>query len=264
MRIRARRSPEGSRYIRVARAIAVVLAAITIAACGTSGIFRQYEYEEDLYLSLDGSATMYVNASIAALNALRGTSFDAAPTARFERDQFRQYFDTPVTHVTRIAQSRRSGRRFVHVRMDVDDVRRLADAPPFAWAAYSFERVGNLFVYKQTLAAAAAKSVGDVGWNGREIVAVRLHLPSKVEYHKLPSDYRRGNIVVWEQPLSDRLRGVPLLIYARMQTQSILYRTLWLFAVTFLAVAIGFAVTIWWIVRRGKTTADRVQPTGGV
>ena len=38
-----------------------------------------------------------------------------------------------------------------------------------------------------------------------------------------------------------------------MQTQSILYRTLWLFAATFLAVAVAFAITIWWILRRGKT-----------
>ena len=35
-------------------------------------VFRQYEYEEDIYLSLDGSATVYVNTSVAALDALRG------------------------------------------------------------------------------------------------------------------------------------------------------------------------------------------------
>ena len=58
-------------------AVAVVLALATIACGGR--IFRQYEYEEEMYLSLDGSATIYVNSSVAALNALRGASFDAEP-----------------------------------------------------------------------------------------------------------------------------------------------------------------------------------------
>jgi hypothetical protein len=258
MRIRARRSPEGS-----CRALAILLSALLMAACGSGDFFRQYEYEEDLYLSLDGSATIYVNASIAALDALRGTSFDASQAARFDREPFRRYFESPVTHVTRVSQSRRSGRRFVHVRLDVGDVRRLAEAPPFAWSTYSFERVGNLLVYKQRLGGSAGKSVGNVGWTGRESVAVRLHIPSKVEYHNtLVENFKRGNILVWEQSLADRLRGVPLEIDARMQTQSILYRTLWLFGLTFVAVAIGFAITIWWIMRRGKAT-DHVQSMGG-
>ena len=37
-----------------------------------------------------------------------------------------------------------------------------------------------------------------------------------------------------------------------MQTQSILYRTLWLFAATFLAVAVGFGLIVWWVFRRGS------------
>jgi hypothetical protein len=35
-----------------------------------------------------------------------------------------------------------------------------------------------------------------------------------------------------------------------MDTESILFRTLWLFAGTFVAVAVTFALVIWWIVRR--------------
>lgn len=54
--------------------------------------------------------------------------------------------------------------------------------------------------------------------------------------------------------LADRLRGTPLTLEARMQTQSILYRTLWLFAITFVVVAIVFAAVIWWVLQRGKTS----------
>jgi len=141
---------------------------------------------------------------------------------------------------------------------------RLAEAAPFAWSTYKFVKDGNLFVYQQTLGAAAGKAVAATGWNGSELMAVRLHVPSKIEYHNTRvENFRRGNILVWEQSLTDRLRGVPLAIDARMQTQSILYRTLWLFAATFLAVAVAFAITIWWILSRGKTPAPPAQPVGG-
>lgn len=253
MRIRAR-SPEGSRCnSRVARGVSRAFALLVIAtgaACGSGpGLFQQYEYEEEAYLSLDGTATVYVNSSVAALDALHGASFDTSRTARVDREAVRAYYSTSNTHVTRVSESRRNGRRFVHVRLDVDDVRRLADATPFAWSSYRFERDGGLFVFRQTVGPAAGKDVGTVGWTGRELAAFRLHLPSKIAYHNTRG-VGRGNIVAWEQPLADRLRGVPLTLDARMESQSILYRTLWLFGTTFLAVAIAFGLILWWVIRK--------------
>jgi hypothetical protein len=55
-----------------------VLCVLPWTACGTN-LFRQYEYEEDMFLSLDGSATITVSASIPALNALRGTVIRCEP-----------------------------------------------------------------------------------------------------------------------------------------------------------------------------------------
>jgi hypothetical protein len=236
--------------MRIAGALALA-AAVASAAC--SGVFRQYEYEEDLYLSLDGTATLYVNSSIAALDALRGASFDPSPVATVDRAAVREYFSAPFARVVgRVATSRRSGRRFVHVRIDVDDVRNLDRMAPFAWSKYEFRREGDQYRYDQTIGPSAAKPIGDAGWSGREIVAFRLHLPSKIAYHNaLPGDLRRGNILVWEQPLADRLRGVPLALEARMETESILHRTVLLFAATMVAVAIVFVLIIWRILRRG-------------
>ena len=118
------------------RGAALALAMVIVTACGSGGLFRQYQYEEEIYLSLDGSATVYVNSSVPALNALRGASFDTSPNARLDLAQVRAIYETPVTHVTSVKQSRRSNRRFVHVRLDVADVRRLGEAAPFAWSAY--------------------------------------------------------------------------------------------------------------------------------
>jgi len=245
-------------------AVLVAMVSASTVACG-AGVFRQYEYEEDVYLALDASATIYVNSSIAALNALRGTSFDTSPAARVDRDAVRAFYTTPNTHVTWVRASRRNGRRFVHVRLECDDVRKLGETAPFAWSSYRFDRDANVFVYQQTLSGSAGKAVESVGWTGKETVAFRLHLPSKIEYHtRNPMDpdadnLRRGNIVVWEQPFKDRLRGEPLTLDARMQTQSILYRTLWLFGATFLVVAAGFGLVIWRVMRAGS--AVDVQKT---
>ena len=232
---------------------------VSSVACGdTATLFRQYEYEEEVYLSLDGSATVYVNSSIPALNALRGTTFDPDPAARVDTAAVRAYYSTPATRVARVSQSRRSNRRFVHVRLEVDDVTRLGGVAPFAWSTYQFARNGDQFEYLQTVGAAAEKDVGNVGWNGGEIVAFRLHLPSKIRYHNTKREVGRGNILVWEQPLADRLRSVPVVydanggaLDARIDAQSILYTTLWLFGTTFAAVALAFGVLVVWIVRKG-------------
>ena len=134
---------------------------------------------------------------------------------------------------------------------------RVPSAPSSAWPALagstdSCKRDGDLYYYKQTGGAAAGKEVGNVGWDGDELVAFRMHLPSKIAYHNAgPGNPSRGNILSWEQPLSERLKGTPLMLDARMETQSILYRTLALFGVTFVVVAVLFVLVIWWVIRRG-------------
>ena len=82
----------------------------------------------------------------------------------------------------------------------------------------------------------------NVGWDGSEIVAFRLHLPSRILEHNArdletnePTGIHRGNILAWEQHLADRLDGRPVTIEVRMDSQSILYRTLLLFAGAFAA-----------------------------
>jgi hypothetical protein len=242
---------------------ALMVAAVLAIACGSSGLFQQYEYEEDVYLALDGSATIYVNGSLAAINALRGASFDSSSGAPFDRAKISAFYSTPVTRAVTVTSSRRSGRRFAYVRLDVDDIRNLSRAAPFAWSTYRFERDGDEYVFRQSVGRAAGHDVGDVGWSGRELVTFRLHPPSTIlSTNASAGNRRRGNILAWEQSLEDRRRSVPLFFDARMQTQSILYRTLWLFGATFAAVAATFGAAIWWVLRRGAGVAD--QTVGSV
>jgi hypothetical protein len=233
-----------------------VLIVAAAAACGsTGGLFRQYEYEEEMYLSLDGSATIYVNSSMAALNALRGTSFDARESARVDREGVSRYFTTPTTRVSRVTTSRRRGRQYVHVRLETDDVTALGSAAPFVWSSYSLNRRAETVTYKQAVAGGPAlrKAETSAEWAGDELVAFRVHIPSVVEYHNAGADnLQRGNIVVYEQSLKDRLLGQPLEIEVQMQSRSILYSTLILFASMFAVVAVLFGLVIWRVVRAGQ------------
>lgn len=248
----------GRRQRRVALCVLLNAAlAVAPAACGGNLLSRKYEYEEDIYLSLDGSATVYVNASIPALVALRGLDLDVNPRARLDRARIRALYQSPATLVESVTASRRDNRRYVHLRIEVPDVTRLGTAAPFAWSRYAFER-GEVFEYRQTLGAAAAREVGDVGWTGAERIAIRLHLPSVVPFHNSPTrTIERGNIIVWEQTLRERLEGQPLDIRAQMEPRSILVRTLALFGFTALLAALTFGVVIWLVRRRGRLAAAR-------
>ncbi len=248
--------------------LAAALAAVVgLAACNqAASLFgKQYKYEEDLYVSLDGSATLTVNASLPALVALRGLAIDPDPSGRIDSDAIRAAYQSPITEVTRVSPPwRRKGRRFVQVRVNVSDIRKLHDVGPFSWSRYGLAQENGVTVLTQHVGASAFQpgTLQNVGWDGSEIVAFRLHLPSKVRWHNSrsletnePLEVARGNILGWEQHLADRLDGVPVDIRVEMESQSILYRTLWLFGGAFLAAVTLLSVVIWWAVRKGRRQA---------
>ena len=243
--------------VRTRTLLLLLLAAAGAFAAGCSGVLKpEYEYEEELYLSLDGSATLNVNASVAALVALRGVDLDVDPRARIDRERVRSLFEGPGVTVTRVSLSRRDGRRFVHVGLEVEDVRRLSQVPRFAWSVYRLERRGDVMEYRQAVGPAAGAAVGDVGWSGEEMVSFRMHIPSVVPFHNSPGGLERGNIVTWEQSLSERLQGTPLAMQVNMEPESILYSTLLLFGATIVAAAAVFAIVIWLVARRGRALAE--------
>ena len=165
--------------------------------------------------------------------------------------------------------------------MVIPDINKLSEAPPFAWSTYEFgpakpgelqaprgqgaEDVEGVHVFTQTVGASAMKpgTLKNYGWDGSEIVAFRLHLPSKIKHHTArdletneTADATRGNILAWEQHLADRLDGQPVNIYVEMESQSILYRTLWLFGAAFAAAVLLLVLLIWWTMSRGKSPEE--------
>jgi hypothetical protein len=265
-----RETREETQYIirvvltRVTAAVLAVVSILSAAGCRGGLLGRQYEYEEDLTLAIDGSATLVVNASLPALVALRGLALPVDPAQRVKPDDIRVLFESPVTDVTRVSRPWwRKGRRFVQVRMEIPDVRRLGEAPPFAWSRYEFGAKDGRHQYQQVVGPSALKpgTLQNYGWDGTELVAFRVHLPSKILHHTArdletnePSHSSRGNILAWEQHLADRLDGRAVEILVVMESQSILHRTLWLFAGAFIAAVIVLVLLIWWTMTRGRGT----------
>jgi hypothetical protein len=237
--------------VRGAASLAWLAAVLIGAGCG-GGILKEYEYDEEVFLDLDGSATILINASIPALVALRGLDADPDPQARLDRDRIRAFYETPVTRVTRVSRPwRREGRRFVQVRLETDDFAALEGAAPFSWSVYQLDRRGEEFYLRQEVGGAVAVPPPGVNWDGDELVAFRLHLPSRIFEHNTTSrTVNRGNILVWEQTLGDRLAGKPLVMYARMEAESILARTLSIFALAFVAALAVLGGAIWWVVKK--------------
>ena len=232
----------------------VFLALCAVAGCSGGGVFRQYEYEEELYLAVDGSVTANVNASVAALVALRGVDLDPDPRARIDREQVRALFQGPGARAT-ISLARRDRRRFVHASVRAESVEALSKLAPFAWSTYTFDRGGDPFRFRQVVGPPSGVQRDGVQWTGGEIVAFRLHLPSEIVFHNAPSrQVARGNILEWEQPLAERRAGRPVEIEVHLERESILYTTLLLFGSTIVAAAASLLLAVWWIARRGAHT----------
>jgi len=145
----------------------------------------------------------------------------------------------------------------VQVRVRAADVRTLGRCQPLGWSTYGFTREPGDVKYHQSIGPPAAGPLAAVNWDGSEIIAFKLHLPSRIRFQdsrRLDRDESRpvdrGNIVTYEQRLTDRRAGKPIEINVSMDPKSILYLTLWLFAGAFGAAVIALVLVIWWIKRR--------------
>jgi hypothetical protein len=238
------------------RVLAALWIALGLAAGCSSPFGRQYEYEEQLFLDVDGSAEITVNASIPALIALRGLPVESS----MNRDAIARVVEQAGCSNPRVGRPwTRSGRRFAQVRLTADDVRQLSRCGLLAWSSYNFSRDEGTISYTQDVGPPAGADPGPVNWSGGEIVGFRLHLPSRILFHNVrrledgaSGSPERGNILSWEQYLVDRRQGRPLRMEVRMDSDSILFHAVRLFLGALVAAVTMLAGAVWLMMRRGK------------
>ena len=73
-------------FARFATRALIAMAIAAMSACSTWNPFAaHYEYEEQVYLTVDGRATVVVDASLPALVALRGVAIDGGRRRPIDR-----------------------------------------------------------------------------------------------------------------------------------------------------------------------------------
>src|SRR5258708_3429798 len=147
-------------HSRFRAVVAAVVVAAAVTACnGRRGpLGPAYEYEEDLTLSLNGSATLVVNASVPALVALRGLPLNPDPRTRGDqlKKQIEDLYTSPYTKVGRISAWTRHNRRFFGIHLTVSDIRSLPQTAPFSWARNELHEQGEQIVFRERLSKPAA------------------------------------------------------------------------------------------------------------
>jgi len=227
-----------------------------LAAACSNPFGRQYEYEEQLHLGVDGSADVIINTSLPALAALRGFRLDPM----IDRDGIRQQVEKAGCANPRVGRPwTRRGRRFAQIRLAVGDVRWLRECPLLSWSAYTFEIDAGVIRFTQVVGAASGVDPGPVNWDGGEVVGFKLHVPSRIVFHNVKrledgsnGAAERGNILAWEQYLSDRRASRPVQMEVQMDSRSILFHAVRLFLGALAAAVAVLGVAIWLVIRRGR------------
>ena len=228
-----------------------VSALFLLSACSVNPLSRRYEYEEEIYVNLDGSATVYVNAAVPALVALRGVDLPLDASARLDRNDVRAIFETAGQRAcANVSTSRRDG-----PTLRPRARRGPRHPPPERGGDHS---PGPLRALRRQRRGRVHAAVGACGRAGRratsagpasELVAFRLHLPSRVTFPQFPLEASPA----WQHHrLGAAARGAPRghaasTSTSQMDSDSILASTLLLFGAMIVLVVIAFSVFIWFI-----------------
>jgi hypothetical protein len=223
-------------------------AAILVLAAGLRGCVA-YEYEHEFWVRVDGSGSVYVTGRPELWRAFKGLPVEADTDAL--RQAARGLFERSGLRVRRVTVTHRKGRPYLFVSADFEDINALPGTPAFPDLDLSLRPQGDRLRLEGRWARGGTPEAGRP--DGEGLMAVRFHLPSKVYGHdNAAGGVERGNIVSWRQGLADGLAGRTLAFGATVDSRSILWSTIGLFAV---AIALGLAIiggALYLVFRRGR------------
>ena len=225
------------------------LASAVLLAAGLRGCVA-YEFDHEFWLKVDGSGSVYVTGRPELWRAFKGlqTQGDDADALR---QAARDLFERSGLRVRKVTITHRRGRAYLFLSANFDDVNALAGTPAFPDLQIGLRpRDGHLRLEGRwsrppTTAGPPVDAFG--------LTAVRFHLPSKVYGHdNAAGGVERGNIVGWRQDVARALAGDALAFGATIDSRSILWSTVGLFAAA-IATGVGIiAVALFVVFRRGR------------
>jgi hypothetical protein len=226
------------------------LAAAVLLAAGLRGCVA-YEYEHEFWLKVDGSGSVYVTGRPELWRAFKGLESRGDDSDAL-RQAARDLFERAGLRVRKVTITHRRGRAYLFVSASFDDVNALSGTQAFPDLQIALRRQedGHLRLQGRWSRPPLppAPPVDAFG-----PMAVRFHLPSKVYGHdNAAGGVERGNIVGWRQDVARALAGDALAFGATIDSRSILWSTVGLFAA---AIVTGFgiiAVALFVFLRRGR------------
>lgn len=230
--------------------MAARLALILLLAAGLRSCLR-YEYEHEFWLEVDGSGRVNVTGRPDLWAAFKGLTPGGDEDAL--RQGARDLFARSGLHVRRVELIHRRGRAYLYVSARFDDVNRLGGTAAFPDLRIALHPDGErLRLEGQWQRPASARAAAD----GDGLMAVRFHLPSKIYRHENAHDgLERGNILGWRQEVAPALAGRGLAFGALMDTRSIFYSTVGLFAGAVLAALGLLGLIVYFVRRKGQREA---------
>ena len=211
-------------------------AALLVSGC------TAYEYEEEVFLGVDGSGSLRVSGSAEILAALHADPATAA--------SMRARFLGPGLEVDSVRETERDGRRFVHVQGRFDAWNELCAHPVFANRECALETADDELTLRLTLPA-PQRAVPE-GVPSDAVLALRFHFPSSVRYHNSRGGIERGNIIEWERSPSQLFEASDLRIEATFERRTVLATTVVVLG-TAIAIVVGaVALALWLMARKGR------------
>jgi hypothetical protein len=237
------------------RLAAALLLATSLGACVT------YEYEHEIWLRVDGSGSLRVTGRLPLWRAFKGLGRADDPDGTAAREAVRAAFEASGLHVRRVTLIHRGGRPYLFVAADFADVNRIGGTTALPDLRISLTRDGDRLVLSGGWLRPAAAARLPAPADG--LMAVRFHLPSKIYEHRNAAlGVERGNILTWRQDVAAALGGQPLDFGAVLDSRSILWSTVGLFAAAIVGALAILAAAIVLIVRKGRRTAPRGTAEG--
>jgi hypothetical protein len=218
--------------------IPLVAIALTLAAC------TSYEYEEEVFLEVDGSGRLRVSGSTEILAALHDAA-DGGVSA------MRSRFDGSGLAIDSVRETERQGRKFVHVQGTFSSWNELCAHPAYRHRECRLEQDADGELELHLNLPSPGRSIPE-GIPPDAVVALRFHFPSTVRFHNSSSGIERGNIIGWERPVIEHFESTALAVVARFERRSVLATTAAVLGAAVAVVLLSVASMLIWMVRKGR------------
>jgi hypothetical protein len=202
-----------------------------------------YEYEEEVFLEIDGSGEIRMSGSAAAIEALHELDEVTLETAS-------SLFAGEGVEVLSARETERERRKFLHVVARFSAWEKLCELPAYHGRRSRFEKGEGGVTLSLSLPSPRGTAPESVDPNA--LLALRYHFPSTIRHHNSADGVERGNILSWERTMREHFAGRPLSLEVRFDQRTILATTLWIVSLALVLVVASISAAIFLMVREGR------------